>query len=474
MKKTLCLFLFGMLCLPTFSQPLKVHPNKHFLTTTDDKPFFWMADTGWELFHRLDREECSNYLKTRKAQGFNIIQAVVLFELEALETPNAYGDFPLIGEDISQPALTKGNDPEADEEYDYWDHVKYIVEMAAMNDMIVGLLPCWGEYVTPRFRDRVISTIEEGYAYGHFIGDWLKDYNDHIIWILGGDRLPDEQPDGVEIWRAMAEGITDAVTGDAAKMNGQSEYAKTFMTFHCFATSSLWFSEDAWIDMHTWGSYHGEKNFERAFYQGWKDWKLENHLPFVNSEPAYENHPVNYDYLKAEKGFFTDVDVRQIAYWSVFAGAAGHTYGANGVWQMYKKQNTKLPETPFKLEEWSEAVMLPGAQQLIHLKELMLSLDYYNRKPDQDILAQNLHDPPGRLVACSGNNYSLVYTPTGKEVWIDSGKLGFKEFDSQWYNPREGTYSKAVYRQNEKLLIFDAPGETQRGNDWVLILNAKQ
>ncbi len=74
--------------------PLKVSENKRFLVTADGKPFFWMGDTGWELFHRLNKADAGSYFKKRSEQGFNVIQAVVLAELDGLHSPNANGDSP--------------------------------------------------------------------------------------------------------------------------------------------------------------------------------------------------------------------------------------------------------------------------------------------------------------------------------------------------------------------------------------------
>lgn len=469
MKKTILTLSLALASVLASGQPVACHSGQHFLSTGRGDPFFWLADTGWELFHRLDRKEASDYFITRKAQGFNIIQAVVLHELEAFETPNAYGDFPLIEQSIALINQTPGNDPEDPLEYDYWDHVKYILEQARKQDLIIGLLPCWGEYVTPRFRARTIENKLDGYMYGFFIGDWLKEYNDNIIWILGGDRLPDEQPDGVDIWRSMAEGITDGINGDKS-FDGEADYETTFMTFHCFASSSIWFAEDPWIDMHTWGSYHGERNFERAFYEAWNQWNREPGKPFVNSEPAYENLPVNYDWKHAALGRFDAFDVRQIAYWSVFAGATGHTYGANEVWQMYK--HTIRNEEIFKLNEieWQDALGYEGANQMIHLKNLMLSYDFFSRHPHQDIVARNPHDPPGRLVACSGKDYSMVYAPTGKEIWLYPDKLAFKRYKARWYDPRTGEFQPGEGSEMDGLVVFDPPGEEERGNDWVLVI----
>jgi len=71
-------------------QPLRVSENHRFLVTADGRPFFWLGDTAWELFHRLNREEATRYLEDRASKGFTVIQAVALAELDGLNTPNAY------------------------------------------------------------------------------------------------------------------------------------------------------------------------------------------------------------------------------------------------------------------------------------------------------------------------------------------------------------------------------------------------
>jgi len=471
MKKNILLFLFINLNI-LISQPLKVGGDSHFLTDSEGKPFFWLADTGWELFHRLNRDECKYYFQKRKEQGFNIIQAVVLYELNSFESPNAYGDFPLIDGDISKINITPGSGIKSPFEYDYWDHVRFIVKSAAEKDLIIGLLPCWGEYVTPRFRERTIKTVSEGYEYGFFIGDWLKDFNDHIVWILGGDRLPDEKPKGIDIWRSMAEGITDAVNNEK-EHNGKADYEKTFMTYHCYASSSNWFDNDKWIDMHTWGSYHEKKNNERAYLIAWNEWNNKNVKPFVNSEPAYENLPINYDWENVSYGRFNAFDVRQIAYWSVFAGAAGHTYGAHEVWIMHKHENQFLPLTSKLENEWKDALEYEGAYQMKHLKNLFLSYPFFNRKPDLEVIANNPNDPPGKIVATSGEDHLFVYTPTGKEIHIDKTKIGVKNFKAKWYDTETGKFSETIFSSNEDILIFDPPGNEEIGNDWVLVLDKK-
>ncbi|MDX2432970.1 MAG: glycoside hydrolase family 140 protein [Bacteroides sp.] len=452
------------------AQALKTSADNRFLETLSGSPFFWTGDTGWELFHRLDREEAARYLTDRAEKGFNVIQAVALYELQAFESPNAYGDYPLVGRDIMKPDTTVGNDPSKTGEYDYWDHVEYIITEAASHGMISGFLPCWGEYVTPRKREQVIGTVEQAYAYGWFVGNRFRALNDHMVWILGGDRLPDERENGVEIWRAMAEGISDAVNNTYG-YNGQSDYNSTFMSYHCYTSSARWFHEDPWIDMHTWGSYHEKRDNERAYYEAQDDWKLSDPKPTLNSEPAYELLPVNYDWAEVSQGRFDDFDVRQQAYWSVFAGCCGHTYGCNPVWQMYKAENPDPPLTLQNTIEWEEALDEPGAFHMGYLKHLMLSRDFATRKPDQSILAENPHDPTGHLQACSGYGYSLVYIPTGKVVKIHLDRIPASELSCSWFNPRKGTFQEIDPLKGGAIAEFDPPGEEERGNDWVLVID---
>ena len=82
---------------------LKVSDNNRYLVFEDGTPFFYLGDTGWELFHRLNKEETEKYLENRRGKGFTVIQAVVLAELDGLNTPNAEGNKPLIENDPLKP-----------------------------------------------------------------------------------------------------------------------------------------------------------------------------------------------------------------------------------------------------------------------------------------------------------------------------------------------------------------------------------
>ena len=142
------LLICGLLLISHVYAQIGVDPTGSYLVTKKDgKPFFMLADTGWELFHRLTREEAVHYLETREKQQFNVIMAVALAEINGLRAPNMYGSLPFKDLETLEWAVTPGNDPAIPGEYDYWDHVDFIVEEAAKRGMYIGLLPTWGDKV---------------------------------------------------------------------------------------------------------------------------------------------------------------------------------------------------------------------------------------------------------------------------------------------------------------------------------------
>ena len=111
---------------------LKVSDNRRFLVYGDGRPFFYLGDTAWELFHRLTREEADRYLADRAGKAFTVIQAVAIAEFDGLTEPNAYGHLPLSDLDPARPDAA------------YWEHVDYVVRRANEMGLIIGFLPTWG------------------------------------------------------------------------------------------------------------------------------------------------------------------------------------------------------------------------------------------------------------------------------------------------------------------------------------------
>ncbi|MFV0240319.1 MAG: DUF4038 domain-containing protein, partial [Lacrimispora sphenoides] len=99
--------------------------------------------------------------------------------------------------------------------------------------------------------------------------------------------------------------------------------------------------------------------------------------PVLDGEPSYEwvvqgLHDDSQPYWKA-------ADVRRYAYWSVFAGAAGHTYGHNSIMQFYG--DLSVPGAFGAKYLWMDAIHHSGGAQMIYLKKLMESVNYTEGRP---------------------------------------------------------------------------------------------
>ena len=63
--------------------------DDRFLAYVDGAPFFYLGDTAWELFYRLNREEADAYLLGRAAKGFDVIHAVALADIDGIQMQDA-------------------------------------------------------------------------------------------------------------------------------------------------------------------------------------------------------------------------------------------------------------------------------------------------------------------------------------------------------------------------------------------------
>jgi hypothetical protein len=188
----------------------------------------------------------------------------------------------------------------------------------------------------------------------------------------------------------------------------------------------------------------------------------------LDGEPSYEGIPQGlHDTLQP---LWKDYDVRRYAYWSVFSGACGFTYGNSAVMQMHKK-GEKTGSYGTK-ESWDEAINAPGAKQMIFLKDLMLKFHFEELVPDQSVFVTQ-GDRYNHQVALKGNATLLVYTYNGRSINLKSVPFTGNQLKFRWYNPRNGEYSEGGKIGNKKSLEFDPPGKIDDGNDWVLILETK-
>jgi hypothetical protein len=167
--------------------------------------------------------------------------------------------------------------------------------------------------------------------------------------------------------------------------------------------------------------------------------------------------------------YWTDADCRRYAWWSVFAGAFGHTYGHNAVMQFYRTGAGRGSYGPKK--PWTEAIDDPGAGQMRYLKALMLSRPYFERVPDQSVVAGTNGTRHDYVIATRGADYLFAYSYTGKPFQIRMGAIGGRRVQAWWYSPRDGSARPIGTFANQGVRGFTPPGQPGEGNDWVLAID---
>ncbi len=424
-------------------QPLKISANKRYFQTKDGKPFFWLGDTGWLFFKKCKKDDAIKYLDDRKKKGFNVIQVMLLHELD---NTDAYGDSALINKNAARPNLS-GN-------YNYWDHVDFVIAEAAKRGIYMALVPVWGGNIKH-------VSVEQAKAYATFLANRYKNKT-NIIWLNGGDI---KGGDALEKWNAIGNTL-------------RSIDKNHLITFHPRGrnSSSAWFHNEPWMDFNMFQSGHRsyaqDTSANETLHYGEDNWKYVNYdynlkpiKPTFDGEPSYEDIP--YGLHKADEPYWQDYEIRRYAYWSVFAGGAGFTYGHNSVMQFYTPGDSGI--SFFPKVKWQESLKAPGAMQMQYLKKLLLGKSYFDRMPDQGLIA-NQGERYSYLLATKGKSYALVYTYTGRNMTLNLGRYAGKKVKCAWYNPRNGEYIAIGNFNNRGTRTFDPPGEEKEGNDWVLVL----
>lgn len=421
------------------NEQLRISPNKRRLLHEDGRPFFYLADTAWHLFHLIPLEEAKHFLTIRAEQNYNVIQAVALCEADGVRTPNTNGDLALEEMDPTRPNEA------------YFAHIDRVMEFGASKGIWSAFLPTWGDKWNNRWGiGPEIFTPENARIYGEWIGKRYRDLP--VIWVLGGDRQI-ENARHLEINRAMAEGIR---AGDGGNH---------LMTYHpCGGTTSAQFVHDEpWLDFNMLQSGHQTARLSnQCMIQA--DYARNPVKPCLDGEPVYDDHPDITFKRDLPAPYFGELVARRAAYQAVFAGACGHTYGCHDIWQFFdgEQPGVNRARTP-----WKEAVHLPAAGQMRHLRSLMESVPFEYLLPDPNLASAAPSGEPVQAMRTEDGSIALVYFPTQGTRSVQLCALDGAKFDTSWFDPRTGAGRDGGKVATESYREFTPPAG---GPDWVLIL----
>ncbi|KAL1624262.1 hypothetical protein SLS56_007964 [Neofusicoccum ribis] len=375
----------------------------HFFQQSDGRPFFWQADTAWLLFHRLNYSECESYFADRAAKGFNVVLAVGFTQI-GIDSPNRNGDLTFIDEDVTRPNEA------------YWAYIDSIVELAWSRGIRIALVPAWGNS-KPKWKIQHKNTIADdskanvGSAintttaepFGHFIGQrypylpkilvadtnpwWTNKTAIKADYAAGGAAPARPHTDWSAVYDGLAHGI---VVGERAAVSSATWWP--LMTIH---PTNQWFAggpvalASAFFAGRDWLTFD-------ACQSGHADFPPNPPIPWWNARRGWE--PVERMYAAGEvAGGRTQPVLDNEAHYEgrhvlwAFSGAAGVTYGADNVMQMY------IPglfdhSGSGPARSWADDIHLPGSDQIQYIKKVIMDRgmpSYFHRIPAQDILVGN-------------------------------------------------------------------------------------
>ncbi len=444
------------------NRSLEVGGDGHYLVRKDGSPFFWLADTGWALFTRT-RDDIALYLRDRVEKGFTVIQAMAIRTRRMglyYTTPD--GETPFTS--VNPVTLNEA----------YWTHVDYIVDKAEELGLYVVLFSMWGHGADTLFPDSATNNREYGYLLGrryagrqNVLFSVMGEYNkvrfewNGSSWDKSG-RPGNVTPEQLDLVRQVALGLEAGHGGS------------NLMTIHPDGgwSSSRHFHAEPWLDFNmeqTYGARAAQNLNGGGEMDIGADYALVPAKPVLNGEPAYEDREA-----PCGGGWKCDAwHLRLDAYWSVFSGAFGFTYGADSIWQFG--------------DTWRRALDLPGATQMRYLKNLMESRPMLTRVPDDTIVVSSLGSysdkAPTRRVATLSpvDGYAFVYSTQGNSFRVDLSRLSGGTINAWWYNPRTGTVHDSdgaevtgpfeSFSTDDTEAYFNPPGVPRLDNDWVLILD---
>jgi hypothetical protein len=416
---------------------LRVSPNGRHFVDPNGKPFFYLGDTAWLIFQRLNREEVDEYLKDRAGKGFTVIQAYVLRGLGERHPDGSIslaGATPLIDRDPTKPNEA------------FFKNVDYVIHRANELGLVMGLVVAKSWHVNEHAEH--VFNVQNAHAFGKFLGERYKE--DAVLWYVGGDSVPGKDE---PIWVSMAKGLKDGSSGlHLVSYHGSGQ-----------TTSATWFHKAAWLDFNSIQSGHGWGAKTYRFITS--DYALSPAKPALDMEPPYENHPTGSTSPRIDSH-----QVRQGAYWAMLAGAAGHGYGALDNFHLYKEGDGPFPRDGF--QPWRRAIAYEGSRQVGLLRRLFELRPWYKLVPDPSVLVSDRGEGEEHLQAARAEDGSFVvaYTPLGNPIGIHMDRITGKNVKAWWFDPRDGSWRDIGSHASSGTHEFTSPS-TGPTSDWVLVLD---
>jgi Protein of unknown function (DUF4038)/Domain of unknown function (DUF5060) len=424
--------------------PIRVSADKRHFEHADGTPFFWLGDTWWMgLCQRLAWPNDVRILaEDRVRKGFTVIQIVA----------GLYPDMPQFDH---RGANEAGYPWQADYTRinpEYFDMADLRIDYLVSKGLAPCIVGCWGYYLP------ILGEKRMKQHWRYLVARWgaLP-----VFWCLAGEG-------------SMPYYLSKTREQDAAaQKHGWTEmgrYVRSIdpyhrpITIHPSTAARVTVDDPTVLDFDMLQTGHNDRR------------SIPNTIRLVTqSRDATPTMPVlvgEVDYegiMEASRQ-----EVQRFLFWScMLSGAGGHTYGANGMWQV----NT--PDKPFGASPhgrswgdtpWQTAYQLPGSEQLGIAKKLLMRYDWTHLEPHPEWVEPHWtpEDYVQAYAAGIPGKIRIIFFPVWGSPTVKGLEAGAK-YSAVFFNPVNG----------REYPLGSATGDAQ-GNwkppappifqDWVLLM----
>jgi hypothetical protein len=331
--------------------------HRHF-EHADGTPFFWLGDTNWMgLCKRLRwPDEFQTLAADRILKGFTVVQIVA----------GLYPDMPPFDPRGANEAGYPWDKNYARVNPAYFDMADLRIQYLADHGLVPCIVGCWG-YFLPMMG---IPKMKQHWRY--LIARWGA-YP--VVWCAAGEG---NMPYYLSKARAEDAALQKRGWTELARyIRGTDPYHR-LITIHPPSTSHDSVEDRLVLDFDMLQTGHGDRtSIPNTIDRVTESLKLTPAMPVLVGEVTYEGI-----------GEASRQEVQRFMFWaSVLSGTAGHTYGANGIWQLNRAEQPFGPsphgqswgDTP-----WDVAYRLPGSRQVGLGKTLLMRYPWWRLEPRLD------------------------------------------------------------------------------------------
>ena len=367
--------------------------NTKYLVQKDGTPFFWLADTWWMgLTTRISDDEFLELIKDRIEKGFNTVQIVA----------GLYPDMVWYDERGKNSAGYPWSEDFSELNPQYFDTMEKRIIMLCDNGITPCIVGSWGFF---------IKTAGKTVLLRHWRNLIARFAAYPVAWCIAGEatmQFYDSKTDQEEYAKFAKRDWTDIT-----KYVTDADPFKRLITIHPSAYGHNQVNDISLLDLDMLQTGHnGAMSLVPTMSMIKKTVEL-NQMPVINSEVCYEGI--------CGSSF---EDVQRYAFLScIFLGACGHTYGANGIWQL---NGIDIPYGPsphgaqWGLTSWKDAAQLLGSKHVGQCKKYITKFDWWKFEPHPEWVERSCSSEniDGHFAAGIPGELVLIFKPNfGGDFW---------------------------------------------------------